>query len=310
MPRLALTPDEVRDFAFYGCVLVEDFLDAGDLAALRRHADEVAALAPGAGPATHHFERAGAGAGAGAGPGAARLCRVESFAPQHAALAALAREALAPLAAQLLGERALLFKEKLNIKAARGGGGYAPHFDGPSAASAGLAARFVTAQLAVDDQTVENGCLQVVMPRNACPDEAELEALGVLLAPTGADPDADGRVGAISPAAAAAMEWRALPCRAGSVLLFHGLFPHRSPPNLSAADRRTFYFLFNGESDGGDCHARYIEHMAASRARFRARAAEKSAAAAAAADAEAGAQESAEAAAAAQPAAAVGDATA
>jgi ectoine hydroxylase-related dioxygenase (phytanoyl-CoA dioxygenase family) len=274
MPRAALTPSEIRDFAFYGCVLVEDFLDADELAALRRHADEVLALPPGAGPATHHYERCGSGAdGGGGGAESRRLCRVESFAPQHAALAALAREALAPLAAQLLGERAFLFKEKLNIKAARGGGGYAPHFDGPSAASAGLASRFVTAQLAVDEQTVRNGCLQVVMPRNACPDEEELEAAGVLLAPTGSDPDADGRVGAISPAVAAQLAWQALPCAAGSALLFHGLFPHRSPPNLSDAPRRTFYFLFNGESDGGDCHSRYIAHMAAARARFRERAA-------------------------------------
>ena len=106
------------------------------------------------------------------------------------------------------------------------------------------------------------------MPRYACPDEAELEALGVLLLPTGADPDADGRVGAISPAAAAAMEWQALPCAAGSLLLFHGLLPHRSPPNCSDAARRTFYFIFNGENEG-DQHAAYVQHMRGARARFR-----------------------------------------
>jgi len=31
------------------------------------------------------------------------------------------------------------------------------------------------------------------------------------------------------------------------------------------------YFLFNGSSDGGDCHGRYIEHMRTTRAAYRER---------------------------------------
>jgi len=263
-PPRALTPDEEREFAFFGCVLLEDVISPAERAPLSAMADEVFAMR--GDDVSLAFER-------GEG-GAPRLCRVEGFVPRHAGFAELAAERLAPLAARLLGAReAFLFKEKLNIKRARGGGGYAAHFDGPSAAAAGLARRFVTAQVAVDDQTVANGCLQAVMPRSACPwfDDAEgadegAAAARVMVAPTDGDPDAGGRVGAIDPALAAGLPWQALPCRAGSVLLFHGLFPHRSPANASAADRRTAYFIFNAADDGGDCHEAYKLVMAAQRA--------------------------------------------
>jgi hypothetical protein len=42
-----------------------------------------------------------------------------------------------PRAAQLIGEEAVLFKDKINYKNSNGGMGYAPHCDGPSAASLG-----------------------------------------------------------------------------------------------------------------------------------------------------------------------------
>ncbi len=38
---------------------------------------------------------------------------------------------------QLMGEDAVLFKDKINYKNSNGGMGYAPHCDGPSAASLG-----------------------------------------------------------------------------------------------------------------------------------------------------------------------------
>lgn len=247
-----LSPEEIRDFAYYGCVLIENgVFNDGEIADLSRLSDEVASIPPSEeGSATHHYERDPTS------PDAIRLCRVESFIPQHTEFSEIVTRRIVPLVSQLFGERAMLFKEKLNFKHANGGGGYAPHYDGPSAASTGLASRFITAQLAIDDQTVENGCLQVVMPRNACPDEPEM-----VPEHKNGDPDRDGRVGAIPHDIAASMPWQALPCKRGDILLFHGFFPHRSPPNKSSTQRRTAYFLFNAESDGGDCHEAYIIYM-------------------------------------------------
>jgi len=267
-----LTEDEVRYFKFYGCVLVEDAFLPQEVELLQKMTEEVLNMPDSTAGVTLAFEKVPL-------PNhdtdsqtmyQQRVCRVEGFIPRHPGFAAISRDRLAPLAAQLLGEDCHLFKEKLNIKHGNGGGGYAAHFDGPSAASVGLAARFVTAQLAIDDQSLENGTLQVVMPRSACPwfdDEKSEEecAASVMMQPTDADPDAGGRVGAILPDVAASLDWQAVPCRAGSVLLFDGYFPHKSAPNYSDGARRTAYFLFNGDSDGGDCHDAYKQVMAARR---------------------------------------------
>ena len=285
-----LTAEERRLFTFYGCVLIEDAFLPVEVPFLQAMAEEVLQLPPGSG-VTQAFEQVPAGKESGistshvaqgnnnnnnnnnskdATTKMQQLCRVEGFVPRHTGFAALARDRLAPLAAQLLGEECHLFKEKMNIKHPNGGGGYAAHFDGPSAASVGLAERFVTAQLAIDDQTLNNGTLQVVMPRCACPwfvdDKEDWQcAASVMAVPTDADPDAGGRVGAILPEIASSLDWQAVPCRAGAVLLFDGFFPHRSAPNYSDTARRTAYFLFNGESDGGDCHDSYRQIMAAAR---------------------------------------------
>lgn len=53
-----------------------------------------------------------------------------------------------------------LYKEKLNIKPA-GSTGFAPHLDSPSLRVTGLCDTFVTVMIAIDDMTIENGCLQV-----------------------------------------------------------------------------------------------------------------------------------------------------
>lgn len=254
-----LTQDEIRDYFYYGCVLIENGIFSKDeIDSLDVLSNEVASISPSTeGSATHHYERDPTT------PNSIRLCRVESFVPQHDGFTEIANERLAPLVSQLFGEKAYLFKEKLNFKHANGGGGYAPHYDGPSAAATGLASRFITAQVAIDDQTVENGCLQVIIPRNACPDEPEMVSSF-----KEGDPDGDGRVGAIPIEIAVDLPWQALPCKKGDVLLFHGLFPHRSPPNKSSSQRRTAYFLFNAESDGGDCHEAYILYMKELRRKF------------------------------------------
>ena len=62
------------------------------------------------------------------------------------------------------------YKEKIVFKRP-GGNGYAPHYDGPSCALPGLATTFITVEIAVDDQTVENGCLRGVWPKHLCPDQ-------------------------------------------------------------------------------------------------------------------------------------------
>jgi hypothetical protein len=244
---MSLTEAQLATYARDGCLLLRGFLTPEEARDLRRWVNDLATWCPPT-PAqqlsgahyTFHYE-ALHGGGGGAPPA---LCRVENYTPFHGGLADLAHERLAPLCAQLLGEpSAALFKEKLNIKPPLGKG-YAAHYDGPSAAALGLARTFVTAQVAVDAQTLENGALQVVRPRSAWPPAR------AMVPPSSADPDRGGRVGAIPEDVAEGLPWEPVECAPGDVLLFDHWMPHRSPFNRSASERRTLYMLFNPASEG------------------------------------------------------------
>ncbi len=219
----------VEHFRVHGWVVTET-LDADGTRALRAWVDEVMAW-PDDGEWLHYRERTEAGP---------RLCRTENFVPFHAGLGALLTAGpMIETAGALLGEPAVLYKEKVNYKAA-GGAGYAPHQDAP-------AYRFVethvSCMVAVDDADEENGCLEVVSG-------AHHELLPV---------DADGCIRA---EVVAELAWQAVPVRAGTTLWFHSRAPHRSGPNRSARDRRALYPTYNARREGDLRDAYYRQKLA------------------------------------------------
>lgn len=160
-----------------------------------------------------------------AGP---RLCRTENFVPFHAGLRALLTVgAMTETASALLGEPAVLYKEKINYKLA-GGAGYAPHQDAP-------AYRFVethvSCMVAIDDADLQNGCLEVVSG-----------AFGEILAMD--------EEGCIRREVVDAMAWESVEVAAGTTLWFHSRTPHRSGPNPSDRDRRALYPTYNALREG------------------------------------------------------------
>lgn len=238
MTGAPLTTEQVAFFVRSGWLLTAPFTEA-QTAEIRGWVDEVAAWpdADPAGPTAaeigwlHYREKTVHGP---------RLCRTENFIPYHQGLRTLLTSGvLAEIASVLLGEPAVLYKEKINYKLA-GGAGYAPHQDAP-------AYRFVdvhvSCMIAVDDSRVENGCLEVVDARHQR-----------LLA-------TDER-GCIAPELVAAMQWQPVEVRAGEVLWFHSLAPHRSGPNTSDVDRRAIYPTYNALSEGDLREAYYARKMA------------------------------------------------
>src|SRR5262245_6091946 len=146
---------------------------------------------------------------------------------------------MAGVAGALLGEPAVLYKDKLNHKLP-GGAGYAPHQDA-------RAYRFVdvhvSCMVAIDDATEENGCLEVVSGAHD------------RLWPVDA-------AGCIRADVVATMTWRPAPVRAGDTLWFHSRTPHRSGPNRSATPRRALYPTYNARS-AGDRREDYYRQKAA-----------------------------------------------
>jgi hypothetical protein len=216
----------VGHFRAHGWVAV-DALAPADAALLPVWVDEIAAIADGDDGVLQHFEATDAGPA---------LCRSENFVPVHAGMRRLLCEGrLVGVAGALLGEPAVLYKEKINYKLA-GGAGYSPHQDAPAYPMIDV---HVSAMIAIDDANASNGGLEVVSDR--------FDALLPV----------DER-GCIDPEIAATLPWRPVPLATGQTLWFHSRTPHRSSPNTSDGPRRALYPTYNAASEG-DLRAAYYE---------------------------------------------------
>ena len=145
-----LSRQQIEDFERDGFVIVPG-LFAAQAGLLQQWAAELAALPeePGRQWVYHEPSRLE--------PGVSLISRIEYISPFHEGFATLAKVLRAPVA-QLLGEEAVLFKEKVNFKMP-GGDGFRPHQD----AQAGwerYADYFISVMVCIDEATIENGCLQ------------------------------------------------------------------------------------------------------------------------------------------------------
>lgn len=138
----------------------------------------------------------------------------------------------------IYGGAAALFKEKLIYKLP-GAPGYPLHQDIPRNWS-GFPRSFLTVLIAIDSATEENGCTQVFSGYHhgyLLPDQTDIYMLP--------DDCIDSS------------RCVKLLLEPGDVAIFHGLTPHRSAPNRSAAMRRAFYVSYNAMAEGGDQRARH-----------------------------------------------------
>lgn len=210
--------DAVAHFERTGWVLTRT-LDAAQTVALRGWVDEVAAWPDDDGDWLHYRELTDEGP---------KLCRSENFVPFHDGLRdLLTTGAMLDIASALLGEPAVLYKEKINYKLA-GGAGYSPHQDAPAYPFVDV---HVSCMVAVDDASLGNGCLEVVTGRCA-------EVLPV-----------DER-GCIRADIVSTLAWAPVPIHAGETLWFHSRTPHRSGANLSGTPRRALYPTYNARRLG------------------------------------------------------------
>ncbi len=200
--------------------------------ALRSWVDEVAEWPDDGDGWLHHREMTDDGP---------RLARSENLIPFHAGLRDLLTSgSLVEVASALLEEPAVLYKEKINYKLP-GGAGYAPHQDAPAYL---FVDAHVSCMVAIDDATLDNGCLEVVSGMHA-------EVLAM------------DDVGCIHPDVVATLDWAAVEVRAGQTLWFHSRTPHRSGANTSPDARRALYPTYNAASEGDLREDYYREKLTA-----------------------------------------------
>jgi hypothetical protein len=217
----SLNAAHLEHWAAHRYAVVREALAPSERTTLRNAAAELQAWPETPGRWMKYFE-----------PGPERLlCRVENFAPYHGWLGALlCRDDMLAALKQLLGEPALLFKEKINYKLP-GGEGFAPHQDAPAFTSFDQTYH-ITVMLSIDATTVENGCLELVDGYND----------GVTL-PQSED-------GTLAPSTASGLDWKVLETDVGDVVFFDSYVPHRSAVNRSHAPRRALYVTYNRASEG------------------------------------------------------------
>jgi len=174
--------------------------------------------------------------------GQRQMMKMEYFTDFHKGMSEFLRHSgLTDLLKQLTGNEMCLFKDKINYKAPKGHG-FLPHIDSPSYDQAGPKYH-LTALVAVDPNTRQNGCLEVV----AGSDEMELEYDPEWVAKQAPIP-----TGILSSKWEAAHEWSAAEMAPGDVLFFSSHLAHRSSVNNSNMSRASVYATYCSTDNGGD----------------------------------------------------------
>lgn len=221
--------DEIAAYRRDGFVVVRGFLDVAAMRDITAWTGEVQNWPETPGEHMMYFERS-------LKDGDKRvLNRVENFCPYHRGFDALMNEGELPArVGELIGEDAVLFKEKINFKMP-GGDGFKPHRD----AQAGwehYASYFINVMVCIDEATVENGCLQLAPGHHQSGIAKEWEPLS------------DGEL--------ATMNFVTVASKPGDICFFDSYAPHQSDPNTSDKIRRLYFATYNRVSEG-DHHDAY-----------------------------------------------------
>jgi hypothetical protein len=170
--------------------------------------------------------------------GRVQLCRVENFVSSHAGWTVIA-ELCRDIISQLLGEEAILFKDKLNFKGP-GGGGFAPHQDVTAYATDALATGHITAMVAIDKVTdLDQGPVQFVA---GCHKEIYPHEKGVIYEKYSKE-----------------MHFEPVLTELGNLVFFSSFIPHRSGPNKTKSSRRLGFLTYNALAHGNLHDAYYAE---------------------------------------------------
>jgi len=222
-----LTDQQINDFKANGYLVVRSAFDGDAMRKIEAWARELAAMPEEPGRHWVYWEESLLE------PGKKIICRIENIAANHAGFAQLTDVLKGPVG-QLLGEEAVLFKEKINFKMP-GGDGFKPHQDSQAGWDA-YASYFINVLVCIDEATEENGCIRVAGGHH-------MKGLFRSWEPLTEDD-------------MAGMEFISCPTRPGDLVFFDSFAPHASAPNRSATTRRLYYVTYNRLAEG-DHLARY-----------------------------------------------------
>jgi 2-aminoethylphosphonate dioxygenase len=216
-----LTEQQISDFKRDGFVVIPQAFDAGESAQIEKAMVDLVALPEEPGKHWVYWEESLKN------PGEKIICRIENISPHVATFKELSDALKAPMG-QLLGEEAVLFKEKINFKFP-GADGFKPHQDS-QAGWWDYSDFFISVMVCVDEATEENGCLQMVAGHHKKGLIREWEPLN--------EEDCKD------------MDFVMAPAKPGDIVFFDSYAPHGSEPNMSDKTRRLYFATYNRAAEG------------------------------------------------------------
>ncbi len=222
--KKVLEPQQIDNFKRDGFLVIRQMVSPKEIQALSGWIDDIASLKPEIGKQMVYYEDSLSK------NGERILSRIEKFVDTHEKLKSFVyNEQMIGYVSQLLGEPAVLFKEKINFKLP-GGGGFKPHQDIQPGWDS-YASYFISVLVTVDKSTVENGCLELSAGHH------QRGLIGRKWEPL-EERELDG------------ITFTKAPMEPGDVAFFDCFVPHQSQPNLTNKPRRNLYLTFNRQSDG------------------------------------------------------------
>lgn len=176
-----------------------------------------------------------------------KLSRIENFCPFHPNLnGILTGDLMISIISTLMGEPAILYKDRINFKPA-GGGTHAAHQDGVAYESAGQSnfdnsrSPYISMLISIDEADTSNGCLQMAK-------DWPISKLDILPMET-PDPK-HPNFSKITQKVEDSINWEYLETKPGDAIFFTERVPHRSDSNQSQKKRRILYGVYNPLSEG------------------------------------------------------------
>lgn len=160
------------------------------------------------------------------------LTRTENFLPYHKKINNfLKKKKITKIIDSLLGQKTLIFKDKINWKYPNAKG-FEPHQDAqvwdylyPNIKS------FISLAISIDKTNKKNGCLEVV---------GGAHKNGLL----------GNNKSAINKKLVRSFIWKKITTMPGDFIIFDSYTPHRSGKNLTKKSRRMIYLTYNAKKDG------------------------------------------------------------
>ncbi len=222
----------LEDFSRDGFIVVKGLYGAEEIESLSRRIDALVSRPPEKGGPMVYFEDNLSR------KGGRILSRIEKFSESDPGLKDfIYAEKIMRVVNALLGEPAVLFKEKVNFKLP-GGGGFEAHQDIQPGWDE-YAPYFLSVLVTVDESTLANGCLELAAGHH------KRGMIGRKWKPLEGD-ELRG------------IEFKPYPMAPGDVAFFDCFVPHQSKPNRTDKPRRNLYLTYNRESDG-DHRLKYFD---------------------------------------------------